>query len=181
MSFSFSPSPSQQIADLQSQQALYVAQKNNDRFKSDLEKQQQDRQSQDAIDNLTKSLTQQKALDAAKKAKANYDAGIVDPNDAAKEAIDKKSALDKATESGMTDFQKYSQKNDYDLGNQKKAWESANMFRMKEADQSNVAQKDRLDAQLGNQRTMQQATIDQANKLRSDDNQRAIAGYKGNF
>lgn len=79
------------------------------------------------------------------------------------------------------DLQNYSKKSDYDLDNQKKAWESANQFRMKEADQSNVAQKDRLEAQLGNQRTMQTATIDQANRLRRDDNQRAIDGFKGNF
>lgn len=142
---------------------------------------QQDRQSQSEVDKITKSLSQQKALDLAKKQKAEYDSGYVDPNVAALKSINQKAELDKAAESGQTDFQKYSQKNDYDLTNQQKAWESANTYRMKEADQSNVAQKDRLVTQLDTQKAMQQAGFNQTNTLRRDDNQRAIDGFKMRF
>jgi hypothetical protein len=191
MSFSFSKDRSE-IQRLQEEQALFAARKSSEESKKAAARQESDSAANSAryekarnaeleVSDIVTSLNQQKALDAAKKQKANYDAGIVDPDVAASEAIAKKSALDKATESGMTDFQKYSQKNDYDLGNQNKAWESANMYRMREADQSNVAQKDRLVSQLDNQKAMQRATIDQANKLRSDDNQRAIDGFKLNF
>jgi hypothetical protein len=191
MSFSFSKDRSE-IQRLQEEQALFAARKSSEESKKAAARQESDSAANSAryekarnaeleVSDIVTSLNQQKALDAAKKQKANYDAGIVDPDVAASEAIAKKSALDKATESGMTDFQKYSQKNDYDLGNQSKAWESANMYRMREADQSNVAQKDRLVSQLDNQKAMQRATIDQANKLRSDDNQRAIDGFKLKF
>lgn len=174
MSFSKFTPEQEEINRLGTEQSLFAAKKGNERFFQDFDKQTKDRQAQDEIDNLTKSLSQQKALDAAKKQKANYDAGIVDPDVAASEAIAKKSALDKAAESGMTDFQRYSQKNDYDLSNQEKAWESANKYRMREADQSNVAQKDRLVTQLDK-------TAEQENRLRRDDNQRAIDGFKLNF
>jgi hypothetical protein len=78
----------------------------------------------------------------------------------------------------MSDFQRRKQIGDYDLDNQIKAWGAANKYRMSEADQSNVAQKDRLGMQLDTQKSMQQRTIDQENRLRSDDNRRAIDGFK---
>lgn len=90
-------------------------------------------------------------------------------------------ADEREKEAQMSDFQRLKQKGDYDLGNQTKAWESANTLRMKEADQSNVAQKDRLVSQLDNQKNMQQSGFNQTNKLRSDDNRRAIDGFKMNF
>jgi hypothetical protein len=133
--------------------------------------------SQKQIDDVTYALAQRKALDKANKSVADYNAGIVDPEEAkAKAALEAR-----ANEANMTDFQRYSQKNDYDLNNQQKAWESANTLRMKEADQSNVAQKDRLVSQLDNQKNMQQAGFSQTNKLRTDDNRRAIDGFKMNF
>lgn len=49
------------------------------------------------------------------------------------------------------------------------------------ADKSNVAQKDRLTTQLDSTERQQQAGFSQTNKLRTDDNQRAINGFKGNF
>lgn len=177
MSFSKFDSAQEEMGRIAQEQSLFVARKNN----ADIQRQARDTEAQSEIDRLLNSVKQKKALDLAKKQKADYDAGIVDPDIAAKEAIEKRSALNKAAEEGMTDFEKYSQKNTYDLGNQEKAWKSANMYRMQEADQSNVAQKDRLVSQLDNQKSMQRATIDQANKLRQDDNQRAIDGFKLNI
>ena len=132
---------------------------------------------QKQVDDVNSSLEQRKALDRANKRTADYSAGIVDPQDAA----DEQAAQARAKEAGMSDFQRYSQKNDYDLSNQTKAWESANTLRMREADQSNVAQKDRLVSQLDNQKNMQQSGFNQTNKLRSDDNRRAIDGFKMSF
>jgi hypothetical protein len=133
--------------------------------------------SQKQIDDANYSLAQKKALDKANKAASNYAAGIVDPEEAKAQAALKA----KTDEANMSDFQKYEQKNTYDLDNQTKAWKSANELRMKEADQSNVAQKDRLVTQLDTNKSMQQSTINQANKLRTDDNRRAIDGFKMNF
>lgn len=137
-----------------------------------------------AQDEIARLNEQQSLIAARQNADPQYaakkNAEYQQERDAYRQLEDKRD-LEKRKVNDDLDLTNYTKKNDYDLDNQKKAWESANQFRMKEADQSNVAQKDRLDAQLGNQRTMQTATIDQANKLRSDDNERAIAGYKGNF
>ncbi len=89
------------------------------------------------------------------------------------------SSRDKEAE--MSDFERKKQSGDYDLSNQIKAWGSANQYRMAEADQSNVAQKDRLGMQLDTQKSMQQAQIGQENRLRRDDFNRAVDGFKMNF
>lgn len=181
MSFSKYDPATEAYMDLAKERSLFETQKQREDFllnrDKDVKKSREDSQYQEELDNITKSLTQKKALDLAKKQKADYESGYVDPSVEALAKINKKSEIDKATESGMTDFQKYSQKNDYDLDNQKKAWESANTFRMREADQSNVAQKDRLVSQLDNQKYIQQAGFNQTNNLRRDDNKRAIDGY----
>jgi hypothetical protein len=96
----------------------------------------------------------------------NFNAGVV-------------SSKDKEQE--MSDFERKQQSGDYDLGNQIKAWGAANQYRMAEADQSNVAQKDRLGMQLDTQKSMQQSQFGQENKLRTDDNRRAIDGFKLNI
>lgn len=89
----------------------------------------------------------------------------------------------------VRDLSDYGKKSEIDLGNQKLAWESASKFKQSDAaqqitankelaDQSNVAQKDRLGLQTDTQKDMQRAGIDQVNKLRRDDNQRAIDGFR---
>jgi hypothetical protein len=196
MSFARYDPATESAMDLANEKALFQTQKERENFllnrESDAQKSQQDKKYQDELDSLTKSLSQQKALDLARKQKAEYDSGYVDPNQAALKAINQKAELDKAAEAGQTDFQKYSQKNDYDLNNQSRAWREANMYKMKEAsqgsdlrvreaDQSNVAQKDRLVTQLDTQKAMQQAGFNQTNTLRRDDNQRAIDGFKMRF
>jgi hypothetical protein len=196
MSFARYDPATEAAMELAREQSLFNTQKQRENFllnrDSDLAKALQDKKFQDELDTLNKSLSQQKALDLAKKQKREYESGYVDPNEAALKSINQKAKLDKAAEAGQTDFQKYSQKNDYDLTNQQKAWESANTLRMREAsqgsdlrvreaDQSNIAQKDRLVTQLDTQRAMQQAGFNQTNNLRRDDNQRAIEGFKMRF
>jgi hypothetical protein len=86
----------------------------------------------------------------------------------------------------------YSDKSGVDLGNQEKAWQTASRLKQSDAAQQitgqkdladigNIAQKDRLTAQLTNQKDIQQAEFGQTNKLRQDDSQRAINAYKMNF
>lgn len=121
------------------------------------------------LDSAKRGVEQDNIELARKKAQkkiADFDAGYVDKRE---------------LESQKTDFERLKETGDYNLDNQKKAWESANTLRMREADQSNVAQKDRLVAGLDNQRNMQQSGFNQTNKLRSDDNQRAIDGFKMKF
>lgn len=108
------------------------------------------------------------AKSKAQKRLADYNAGIDTTTSQEKEAL-------------MSDFERKKQAGDYDLDNQVKAWGAANKYRMSEADQSNVAQKDRLGMQIGSQQLMQDKTIAQENKLRADDNRRAIDGFKLNF
>lgn len=96
----------------------------------------------------------------------NFDSGVMSSRD---------------KEADMSDFERKKQSGDYDLDNQIKAWGSANQYRMAEADQSNVAQKDRLGMQLDTQKSMQQAQIGQENRLRRDDFNRAVDGFKMNF
>lgn len=96
-----------------------------------------------------------------------------------KSGIDSRSAREK--ESEMSDFEKAKQVGDYGLDNQIKAWGAANRYRMSESDQSNVAQKDRLGMQLDTQKTMQDKTIAQENRLRRDDFNRAVDGFKLNI
>lgn len=102
----------------------------------------------------------------AQKKKSDFAAGVVDKRE---------------QEAQKSDFERLKETGDYNLSNQQKAWESANTLRMREADQSNVAQKDRLGMQLGTQKEMQQAQIGQENRLRSDDFDRAVKGFKGNI
>lgn len=114
-------------------------------------------------DRIESQLSQQKALDLAKKRTDNYAKGIVDPLENIKP---------------KTDFDNYKDVQDYDLGNQEKAWALANKFKQSDADQSNVAQKDRLTTQLNNQLKMQQKGFDQTNQLRANDSSRALAAYR---
>jgi hypothetical protein len=104
---------------------------------------------------------------------------------AKKKLSDYKSGVNTTTaqekEELMSDFERKKQVGDYDLSNQIKAWGAANKYRMSEADQSNIAQKDRLGMQLDTQKTMQDKTIDQENRLRRDDYSRAVNSYTGNF
>lgn len=116
---------------------------------------------------ITKSENEIARLKAQKRL-SNYKAGIDDT-----------SARDK--EAQLSDYERRVQAGDYDLKNQITAWGAANKYRMSEADQSNVAQKDRLTAQLDTQKTMQDKTISQENRLRSDDYRRAVDGFKMNF
>lgn len=123
------------------------------------------------------ALANKKALDFATKKASDYAAGIVDPAEALA-----KSRKEKAdSEAALSDYEQYDRKQALDLKNQDTAWASASKFRQSDAEQSNIAQKDRLVAGLDNQKEMQRNTINQANKLRSDDNQRAIDGFKMNF
>lgn len=91
-----------------------------------------------------------------------------------------------------TNLKNYSDKSNVDLTNQQKAWEAASKFKQSDAaqqiqaqtnlaDQSNVAQKDRLVSQLTNQKDIQQAEFKQTNQLRDGDSQRAANAYKMNF
>ena len=173
MSFSKFDPVAEQLQKLQGEEAQF----NIDNLRST----RADNRARDAanrqVSDAAQALENRKALDAVKRRTANYDAGIKDPEEVAAQEL----AAKKSKEANMSDFEKYSQKNDYDLGNQQKAWESASTLRMKEADQSNVAQKDRLVSQLDNQKNMQQAGFNQTNKLRSDDNQRAVDGFKMSF
>lgn len=173
MSFSFETSEQQQLRAFQTNQTT-----NSQKL---ILKQQQEedtrRQADKPLEDARIDLARRKAQDKVNKERANFESGVVDPE----EAKNAERARARADEAGMTDFQRYSQKNDYDLNNQTKAWESANKLRMSEADQSNVAQKDRLVSQLDNQKNMQQSGFNQTNKLRTDDNRRAIDGFKMNF
>lgn len=128
-------------------------------------------------DEGAKQFAELKASDKLKRQKKDYAAGIINPEDAADEAQIRAQKVD----SQKTDIQRYTEKSDYDLGNQSKAWQLASKLKQSDAEQSNIAQKDRLVTQIGGQKDQQQSTINQANKLRSDDNLRAINGYKGNF
>lgn len=96
-----------------------------------------------------------------------------------KAGIDTSTAREK--EEQMSDFERKKQAGDYDLDTQLKAWGGANKLRMAEADQSNVAQKDRLGMQLDTQKEMQDKTIAQENRLRRDDFNRAVDGFKLNI
>jgi hypothetical protein len=164
-----------------------------------------DRQQRDIanINNETISLANQKALDALNKQKADRAAGITSVADKTRELNDltaqynAQKSLDrvnrdianqkngivsaKDAESEMSDYQQYEQKQALDIANQDKAWANASRYRQSDAEQSNIAQKDRLVAGLDNQKVLQQNTINQANKLRRDDNQRAIDGFKMKF
>jgi hypothetical protein len=108
------------------------------------------------------------AKSKAKKRLADYSAGVDTTTSQEKEAL-------------MSDFERKKQLGDYDLSNQIKAWGAANKYRMSEADQSNVAQRDRLGMQLETQKAIQDKTIDQENRLRRDDYSRAVNSYTGNF
>lgn len=134
------------------------------------------------------ALANKKALDTVNRKSANYAAGVVDPE----EAIATANKLKADAEAGMTDYEQYDRKSGLDLKNQGAAWEKASQLKQSDAGQQLTAQKDRLvtdisgqkdrlTANLDNQKAMQQTTINQANKLRSDDNQRAIDGFKMNF
>ena len=124
-----------------------------------------------------KLFAEKKASDKLAKQQANYAAGITDPNDAQDEAQARNQKVDAA----KTDIQRYTEKSDYDLGNQGKAWRLASELKQSDANQANVAQKDRLVTQITSNEQLQRNTINQANKLRSDDNLRAINGFKGNI
>jgi hypothetical protein len=87
----------------------------------------------------------------------------------------------KEREDSLSDFEKRQQLGDYDFKNQLKAWDAASKYRMTEADQSNVAQKDRLVAQLDTQKELQDRTISQENRVKSDDYNRAVNGFKLSF
>jgi hypothetical protein len=141
---------------------------------STIEQQQSDT---NKISDASVALANKKALDAVNRKTANYAAGIIDPEDAAAAA----NKLKSDAESNLTDYEQYDRKSSLDLKNQDAAWANASKYKQSDAAQSNVAQKDRLVAGLDNQKQLQQATINQANKLRSDDNQRAIDGFKMNF
>lgn len=164
-----------------------------------------DRQQRDIanINNESINLANQKALDAINKQKADRAAGVVSTADKTKELTDltaqynAQKSLDKVNrdilnqkngvvsakdaEADMSDYQIYEQKQALDIANQDKAWANASKYRQSDADQSNIAQKDRLVAGLENQKVLQQNTINQSNKLRRDDNQRAIDGFKMKF
>lgn len=124
-----------------------------------------------------KQFAELKASDKLIRQKKDYAAGIINPEDAG----DESQIRAQKVESQKTDIQRYTEKSDYDLGNQSKAWQLASKLKQSDAEQSNIAQKDRLVTQIGGQKDQQQTAINQANKLRSDDNLRAINGYKGNF
>ena len=128
-------------------------------------------------DEGNKLFAEKKASDKLAKQKANYAAGITDPNDAQDEAQARNQKVDAA----KTDIQRYTEKSDYDLGNQGKAWRLASELKQSDANQANVAQKDRLVTQITSNEQLQRNTINQTNKLRSDDNLRAINGFKGNI
>lgn len=152
---------------------------------STIEQQQSD---STKVNDANIALANKKALDTANRKTANYDAGVVDPEEATSAA----NKLKADTESGMTDYEQYDRKQSLDLKNQQTAWDKASQLKQSDAGQQLTAQKDRLTtdisgqkdrltANLDNQKAMQQTTINQANKLRSDDNQRAIDGFKMNF
>jgi hypothetical protein len=141
-----------------------------------------------AISDATIALANKKALDTVNRKTANYNAGVVDPEEATAAA----NKLKADTEAGMTDYEQYDRKSSLDLKNQDAAWASASKYKQSDAGQQLAAQKDRLVtdisgqkdrlvAGLDNQKEMQRTTINQANKLRSDDNQRAIDGFKMKF
>lgn len=153
--------------ELAQQKALDLANKQKSDYQSGVK----------SFEEESKAFADQKALDKLNRQKANYKSGTVDPKDAEDEAQSRLIEQDK----NKTDFQRYTEKSGYDLDNQSKAWRLASELKQSDANQSNIAQKDRLVTQIGGQKDQQQVAINQANKLRSDDNLRAINGFKGNI
>jgi len=141
-----------------------------------------------AVSDANIALANKKALDAANRKKANYEAGIADPL----ETLAETKKLKDAQESALTDYEQYDRKAALDLRNQSAAWADASKYRQSDAAQDFGAQKDRLVtditgqkdrlvANLDTQKEMQRAGFNQTNTLRKDDNQRAIDGFKMNF
>jgi hypothetical protein len=177
MSFAFAEDLSTRAAnkaqsDLANNQKIYQTeqqQKQLDRQKANQSQLDDFENQQSSIDNTNRQTSIEIARQKAQKRLDNAKAGIEEP-------VDPKTA-----EANMTDFERAKQLGDYGLDNQIKAWGAANRYRMSEADQSNIAQKDRLGMQLDTQKSMQDKTIAQENRLRRDDFQRAIQGFKGSF
>lgn len=202
MSFSWGRNADESNADYNtrynSQRQQVLDQEDRNRSKTDA-----NNQAITDINNQSIELANQKALAALNKQKADQAAGITSTADKTKELTDltaqynaqkslddinrkladrKNGIVDaREAEANMSDYQQYEQKSALDVANQDKAWANASKYRQSDADQSNVAQKDRLVTQLDSQKQIQQNTINQANKLRRDDNQRAIDGFKMNF
>lgn len=99
---------------------------------------------------------------------------------------------DKDKEEEMSDYEKAVRTGDYELANTLKAWDSASGYKQTEAAQTYDAQQKQLETQTGSnqaintqntdtEKALQAATIAQENKLRTDDNNRAVSGYKMSF